>query len=1116
MQRRRRVPSGGGEPQWYMDAIIYELHVRSYFDSTGDGIGDFRGLAQKLDYIKDLGVTALWLLPFYPSPLRDDGYDIADYTDVHPAYGTLADFRFFLREAHRRGLRVITELVVNHTSDQHPWFQRARRAPSGSSARDFYVWSDTPDRYKDARIIFKDFEKSNWTWDPVAGAYFWHRFYSHQPDLNFANPQVRKEITKVMDFWLDMGVDGFRLDAVPYLHEREGTGSENLPETHAELRAIRAHIDGKYRDRMLLAEANQWPEDSVAYFGNGDECHMAFHFPLMPRMFMALRMEDRYPIVDILRQTPDIPPGCQWAIFLRNHDELTLEMVTDEERDYMYRMYAKDPQARINLGIRRRLAPLLGNDFKSIELMNGLLFSLPGTPVIYYGDEIGMGDNIYLGDRNGVRTPMQWSRDRNAGFSRGNSQRLFLPLITEPGYSYETLNAEAQQHDLHSLLWRTRQLIVLRRRFKALSRGTVRFLYPQNRAILAFVRELGNERVLVVANLSRFMQFAELELADYRGLVPTEAFGLTRFPQVGDTPYFLSLGPRSFSWFVLRPSANAHEIESQETEMPIFRVTDSWLSLFEPDSKGSFEEFLIHYLPTRRWFGGKSRALKAIELVELIAIGEQPPSVCAFLRVEYIDGDPELYLMPIAFAIGPTETQRASARSAIAKLVVDETEGVLYSATSDANFCQQLLELMARKRRLTGRVGELAGVSARNFRALRGQNVDLTPAPLEVEQSNTSVLFGHRFILKLFRRLEEGINPDVEVGRFLSEETSFESLAEYAGHLEYRTESAESITVAVLQSYVQNEGDAWQFTLDHISQYLERAAAAVAAGTRIPPVPGTLLELASGTIPRASHELIGSYLEAARLLGQRTAEMHLALAAPSDNVSFGPESFTPFYQRSLLQSFRNLTETVFENLATQLPRLEARTRVLAEHVLAQKPQVMQVFSFVREKTLNAQRTRIHGDYHLGQVLWTGRDFVIVDFEGEPARPMSARRIKRSPLRDVSSMIRSFHYAAHRAMTNAKDKGILTAEKALELELQADHWFYWTASAYLRAYLRTAANAPFLPKDGTELQGLLDVYLLEKAIYELGYELDHRPGWVPVPLRGIEWLLSATGAAVLPR
>ncbi len=612
MVKKRTASRSPNDPLWYKDAIIYQLHVRSFFDSTGDGVGDFRGLAQKLDYIRDLGVTAIWLLPFYPSPLRDDGYDIANYTNVHPSYGTLADFKFFLREAHARRLRVITELVINHTSDEHPWFQKARRAPPGSAARDFYVWSNTADRYKDARIIFKDFETSNWTWDPLAGAYFWHRFYSHQPDLNFDNPQVRKHLTEVMDFWLDLGVDGFRLDAVPYLHEREDTTSENLPETHAELRLMRAHIDDNYCNRMLLAEANQWPEDAAAYFGEGDECHMAFHFPLMPRMFMALRMEDRYPVIDILRQTPNIPEGCQWALFLRNHDELTLEMVTDEERDYMYRMYAKDPQARINLGIRRRLASLLDNDIKSIELMNGLLLSLPGTPIIYYGDEIGMGDNIYLGDRNGVRTPMQWSSDRNAGFSRCNSQKLFLPVITESRFSYETLNVESQQDNLHSLLWWMRRLILMRRRLDALSRGSLQFLFPRNRKVLAFIRDYEGERVLVVANLSRFMQYVELDLSANEGLVPVEAFGLTRFPPIGVLPYLLTLGPRMFAWFVLEPAHAAADGTGgeKEPEVPTFEVEDSWLRALEPPYKSNIERYLIDYLQTRRWFGGKSRSPK--------------------------------------------------------------------------------------------------------------------------------------------------------------------------------------------------------------------------------------------------------------------------------------------------------------------------------------------------------------------------------------------------------------------------------------------------------------------------------------------------------------------------
>src|SRR6201993_3822767 len=544
------------DPLWYKDAIIYELHVKTFCDSDGDGMGDFRGLMEKLDYLQELGVTALWLLPFYPSPLRDDGYDVADYYDVNPTYGTLDDFRAFLGAAHERNLRVIAELVINHTSDQNPWFQKSRRAVAAGTAaandpsynedlayRDFYVWSDTAEKYKDARIIFKDFETSNWAWDPLAKAYYWHRFYSHQPDLNFDNPAVHEAVKKVCDFWLSMGVDGLRLDAIPYLYEREDTNCENLPETHKFLHELRAHVDAKFPNRMLLSEANQWPEDAAAYFGNADEAHMSFHFPLMPRMFMALQMEDRFPIVDIMEQTPALPEGCQWALFLRNHDELTLEMVTDEERDFMYRAYAPHPRARINLGIRRRLAPLLGNNRRRIELMNGLLFSLPGTPIIYYGDEIGMGDNIYLGDRNGVRTPMQWSADRNAGFSRANPQRLYLPVIIDPEYHYEAVNVEAQQNNTHSLLWWMKRLIALRKQFKAFGRGTLEFLFPENRRVLAFVRAYEEERVLVVANLSRFAQCVELDLAKFQGMTPLEIFGKADFPPITERPYFLSLGP---------------------------------------------------------------------------------------------------------------------------------------------------------------------------------------------------------------------------------------------------------------------------------------------------------------------------------------------------------------------------------------------------------------------------------------------------------------------------------------------------------------------------------------------------------------------------------------------
>jgi maltose alpha-D-glucosyltransferase/alpha-amylase len=539
------------DPLWYKDAIFYELHVKAYHDADGNGMGDFPGLTSRLDYLQDLGVDCLWLLPMYPSPFRDDGYDISDYAAIHPAYGTFDDFRRFLDAAHARGLKVITELVLNHTSDQHPWFQESRSSRDNPK-RDWYVWSDTDDRYAGVRIIFLDTEMSNWAWDPVSKSYYWHRFFSHQPDLNFDNPEVREEIWKAMAFWLEAGVDGFRVDAVPYLVEREGTSCENLPETHEVLKFLRARLDEHYPGRMLLAEANMWPEDVRPYFADGDEFHMAFHFPIMPRMFMALRLEDRKPLVEIIERTPAIPDACQWGLFLRNHDELTLEMVTDAERDYMVESYASDPVARINLGIRRRLAPLLDNDRRRIELMHAMLLSLPGSPVLYYGDEIGMGDNIYLGDRNGVRTPMQWSATWNGGFSTADPERLYHPPISNPVYGYQAVNVESQRRNEHSLLNWTRRLIRVRRSTQVFGRGSIRFLRPANHRVLAYLRELDEEQILVVNNLSSSAQAVELDLKELEDAIPIEMFGGSLFPRIGELPYMLTLAPYSFYWFRLR------------------------------------------------------------------------------------------------------------------------------------------------------------------------------------------------------------------------------------------------------------------------------------------------------------------------------------------------------------------------------------------------------------------------------------------------------------------------------------------------------------------------------------------------------------------------------------
>src|SRR6202521_5210794 len=579
------APSGliVDDPLWYKDAVIYQLNVKSFFDSNDDGIGDFPGLTSKLEYIRDLGVNTIWLMPFYPSPLKDDGYDIADYTDIHPQFGTLADFRAMLVEAHRLGLKVVTELIINHTSDQHPWFQAARRAPAGSPERDFYVWSDTDQKYLGTRIIFLDTETSNWTWDPVAKAYYWHRFFSHQPDLNFDNPEVLNAVLQIMRFWLDMGVDGFRLDAIPYLVEREATTNETLPEPHALIKQWRAAIDADYQNRFLLAEANQWPEDVREYFGDGDECHMAYHFPLMPRIYMSIAQEDRYPIIEIMQQTPDIPEACQWAIFLRNHDELTLEMVTSKERDYMYTTYASDLKARINLGIRRRLAPLMENDPDRIKLMNSLLLSMPGSPIVYYGDEIGMGDNFFIGDRNGVRTPMQWSPDRNAGFSRADPQRLYLPPIMDAIYGYQAINVEAQIRDRSSLLNWMKRLLQVRKTSQAFGRGSLQFVRPGNRKVLVYVRQYADDTILCVANLARSAQPVEINLAAHKGAVPIEPLGQTPSPPIGELPYLLTLPGYGFYWFRLSRHTAAptwHEERVLREDVPVLVLIDSWASFF--------------------------------------------------------------------------------------------------------------------------------------------------------------------------------------------------------------------------------------------------------------------------------------------------------------------------------------------------------------------------------------------------------------------------------------------------------------------------------------------------------------------------------------------------------
>lgn len=1099
---------------WYKTGVIYELHVRAFCDSNGDGVGDFPGLTGKLDYLKDLGVTALWVLPFYPSPLRDDGYDIADYYDVHPSYGTLGDFKNFLREAHRRGLRVITELVLNHTSDQHPWFQRARRAKAGSSARNFYVWSDTPDQYQGTRVIFKDVEVANWTWDPVAQAYYWHRFFSHQPDLNYDHPEVFEAMVRVLDFWLDLGVDGVRLDAVPYLCEREGTSCENLPETHAALKRLRAHVDAKYGDRMLLGEANQWPEDAVAYFGQGrgDECHMAFHFPLMPRLFMALRMEDRTPIVDILEQTPPIPETAQWALFLRNHDELTLEMVTDEERDYLYRMYAHVHQARLNLGIRRRLAPLLGNDRKRIELLNALLFSLPGTPVLYYGDEIGMGENIYLGDRNGVRTPMQWSSDKNAGFSHGNPQSLYLPIIYDPEYHYEAVNVEAQLANPHSLLWWMRRLLALRKKWRALGEGRCEFLQPENRRVLSYLLHDAEETLLVVANLSRFVQPVELDLSAFKQRVPIELFGRTEFFPITDQPYRLTLGPHAFYWFSLerRPAAVAGDGGRAAAPLAL-AVAGEWPAVFSGSAQAALEAHLHDHLRAQPWFAGKARPIRQITVKDTVPVPgpDEDAGMLALVQVDYVQSEPEFYALPLTFATGDDARRIRAAHPTVilAELSVEGgAPGVLCDGMVSPLFCQALLDMVARRRHSRGRLGAIEASRTPVLRRRLGEGALPPAAPIQADPAHASVLYGDQLRLKFFRRAQAGCNPDLEIGRRLTEQ-EFAGVPPLAGALEYCDANGERFSLATLCGHVRDGKNAWRVALDALGRYYDRVGVLQAKGERPPLVSGDLLRRCCEDAPPVVQELIGTYLEFARLLGRRTASLHLALASETEDRSFAPEPFTPHYVRGLFQSMRNRASQNLRLLRRQLKALSADAVSLAERVVTRETDILARYRPLYERRLMAQRIRIHGDYHLGQVLWTGKDFVIVNFEGDPAVALSERGLKRSPLHDVAGMIRSFHYAAYAGLHEHVERGSLPPENRAAVDPWARFWNHAVSATFLRSYLQTLGASGVLPGNEEDLRAMVPAYLLDKAVADLGYDLARRPACLAIPLQAILHLLE---------
>ncbi|HEX5460053.1 MAG TPA: maltose alpha-D-glucosyltransferase [Steroidobacteraceae bacterium] len=1087
-------PPFTGDPLWYKDAVIYEVHVRAFFDSNEDGIGDFAGITRKLDYIQELGVNTIWLLPFYPSPGRDDGYDIADYHNIHPQYGTRREFRTFVREAHRRGLRVITELVINHTSDAHPWFQAARRAPADSAKRDFYVWSDTPDRYAGTRIIFRDTESSNWSWDPVAKQYYWHRFFSHQPDLNFDNPHVVRAVIRIMEFWLSYGVDGFRLDAIPYLVEREGTNNENLRETHEIIKRIRKVISARHPEGMLLAEANQWPEDVRDYFGEGDECHMAYHFPLMPRMYMAIAQEDRHPIVEIMDQTPDIPDTCQWAVFLRNHDELTLEMVTSRERDYMYQAYAADTRARLNLGIRRRLAPLMENDPERIKLMNSLLLSMPGSPIIYYGDEIGMGDNFYLGDRNGVRTPMQWSPDRNAGFSRADPQQLYLPPIMDPIYGYEAVNVEAQTRDRSSLLNWMRRMLAVRKTSQAFGRGSLRFIRPGNRKVLVYLRQYADDTILCVVNLSRSAQPVEIDLSEHKGTIPIELLGRTPFPPVGELPYLLTLPAYGFYWFRLSREATPppwHDERLQREDLPVLVLVEGWNSFF-PDKVASWraglarrlrtqleERIVPQYIAAQRWFAGKGASIAATRLLDHTERQDPLPRWFAGIYEVESQGIREHYFVPLAIAFEDTEEARwrRLQPAALARVRQQATVGVLADACGDDGFARAIIDAIGAAAELPTQEGRVRFMPTALYAELRGDpSAELPVNPTGAQTSNTTLRVGDGLFLKIYRKLQSGINPELEIGRYLTEVAHFPNIVPVAGAVEYTDRESTRYTMALLQAFVTNQGDAWTYTLDYLARFLEDRRSGV-----------PMLDDAHGL-----------YLSLIRTLAIRTAELHRALARPTDDPAFAPEPITAEDVAAWVAATRAVADTTLTLLSGRLNQLSAAVAADAHALLARRELLLQRIDACMAEAPRGLKTRRHGDYHLAQVLLKRNDFIIVDFEGEPGRTLAERRHKHSPLTDVAGMLRSFAYAHHAALERAAFQG---GDEHGRWGQQLRAWEQEVRRTFIRCYDEVAGDTG-LYESFQRAKPLLALFEIDKALYEVRYELGNRPDWTRIPLHSL--------------
>lgn len=1078
---------------WFKDAVIYELHIKAFKDSDGDGIGDFKGLMKKLDYLTELGVTAIWLLPFYPSPLKDDGYDIADYYSINPAYGSIDDFKELLDAAHQRGLKVITELVINHTSDQHPWFQRARVSPVGSVERDYYVWSDTPSKYKDVRIIFQDFESSNWAWDEVAGQYYWHRFFSHQPDLNFDNPAVRNEIIKIVDYWANMGVDGFRLDAIPYLFERENTNGENLPETHEYLKELRKHLDENHPGKIFLAEANMWPEEAALYLGKGDECHMNFHFPLMPRMFMSIQMEDRYPITDIFYQTPAIPYNTQWAIFLRNHDELTLEMVTDEERDYMYKVYAKNPKARINLGIRHRLAPLMENNIRKIELMNLMLFSLNGTPVIYYGDEIGMGDNFYLGDRNGVRTPMQWTAGKNAGFSEANPQQLYLPVILDPDYKYESVNVENQQANPSSLLWFMKRVIQFRKKYKALSRGTMSFINVENPKILSYIRAYEEETILVVMNLSRFAQPAELQLQDFGGYHTVEAISNIAFPDIPQNGhYFLSLTPYAAYFFVLKP---ALQPEVKLKDLPVLKaenlqglITGKNISLLE-------NEVIAPYFLRSLWFIRKGRALRRLNVLKHALVEHRGKEFLLLLiELRFETGLPNMFFLPLAnHTLHTDETLKNQySESLIAHIEKSNSSERLYDALYDPEFHQMLLENIISGTPVSKNNGNIRFVGDKKF--IKEDLQYAERSRLLNTGNHVSIAFDTKYFLKIFRHVDVDTNSDVELNTYLSA-AGFQQIPGFYGNIQW--ESGKGVfTLGMLQELIEYHGDGYTYMLERLNNFYER----ISARKKHPVAEYNekfLSRVNEHFLPEDVREFLGATVaDGIAMIGKATAGMHLRLASAKNQPDFQPEPFSLHYQRSLYSGFLSLLRYANNRLRKKLPELSEDAAIIANELLIEEVEILEKLKRIYDHKIDVIKTRIHGNLDLKQILITGKDVAIINFEGDPTKSYSERRFKRSPLRDVAGIIRSIFYAGFEGLVFKFGRN---NEEKEWLSEYARIWIQHVSGVFLHNYYHEVKDSKIIPPSEKEMDVLMRCFLIEKALSGLISKLNVEPEKAIIPL-----------------